>query len=74
VVVPVCAAEGKVFGVAEELLPLIVERLDEAHSVAMLRCLMNEANTGTVRVVLRQLLSAAKQLFPIALESLTKQR
>jgi predicted GTPase len=74
VVVPVCAAEGKVFGVAEELLPLIVERLDEAHGVGMLRCLMAEADTGSARVVLRQLVKAAKQLLPVALESLTKRR
>jgi uncharacterized protein len=74
VVVPVCAAEGKVFGVAEELLPLIVERLDEAHAVGMLRCLMAEANTGTVRVILRQLIDVAKRLLPVALEALTKGR
>jgi predicted GTPase len=70
--VPVCAAAGKVAGVAEELLPLLVEHLDEAHSVGMLRCLMNEANTGSIRVVLRQLLTTAKQLFPVAWESLSK--
>jgi hypothetical protein len=72
IVVPVCVAEGKISGVAEELLPLIVEHLDDAHSVGMLRCLMNEANTGSVRVILRQMLSAARQLLPVALESLTR--
>jgi predicted GTPase len=72
IVVPVCAAEGKVFGVAEELLPLIVDRLGEAHGVGMLRCLMAEANTGTARVILRQLVSVAKQILPVALEAVTK--
>jgi hypothetical protein len=72
IVVPVCTTEGKVFGVAEELLPLIVEHLDEAHGVGMLRCLMAEANTGTVRVVLRQLVDVAKRLLPVALEALAR--
>lgn len=72
VVVPVCSAEGKVFGVAEELLPLIAGQLDEAHGVGMLRCLMAEANTGTARVILRQLVAVAKRLLPLALEALAK--
>jgi GTPase Era involved in 16S rRNA processing len=72
VVVPVCAAAAKVCGVAEELLPLIVGRLDEAHGVGMLRCLMAEANTGTVRVILRQLVELAKRLVPVALETLAR--
>ena len=74
IVVPVCVAEGKVFGVAEELLPLLVERMDEAHAVGMLRCLMAEANTGTVRVILRQLLELARRILPMALEVVTKGR
>ena len=69
-IVPVCAAEGKTFGIAEELLPLMVERLDEARGVGMLRCLMAEANTGTARVVLRQLVAVGKRLVPVALEVL----
>lgn len=73
-VAPVCAAEGKLFGVAEELLPLIVDRLDEAHGVGMLRCLMAEANTGTARVIFRQLVSVAKRILPVALEVVTKGR
>jgi hypothetical protein len=54
-------------------LPLIVERLDEARGVGMLRCLMAEANTGTARVILRQLVAAAKRLLPVALEALAAQ-
>jgi predicted GTPase len=73
-VVPVCAAAGKAYGVAEELLPLIVARLDEAHGVGMLRALMAEANTGTVRIILRQLVDVAKRLLPVALEVLAKGR
>ncbi len=70
VVVPVCTAEGKVYGVAEELLPLVTEQLDEAHGVGMLRCLMAEADTGKVRVILRQLVEVGKRLLPVALEVL----
>jgi predicted GTPase len=73
-VVPVCASAGKAYGVTEELLPLIVERLDEAHGVGMLRCLMAEANTGTVRIILRQLVDVAKRLLPVALEVIAKGR
>jgi predicted GTPase len=73
-VVPVCASEGRAYGVAEEMLPLIVARLDEAHGVGMLRALMAEANTGTVRIILRQLVDVAKRLLPVALEVLAKGR
>jgi predicted GTPase len=61
-VVPVCAAEGKVFGVEEWLLPAIVRRLDEVHAVALLRCLKAEADMGKVRKFFRQLLAAGKSL------------
>lgn len=72
VVVPVCTAPGKIYGVAEELLPLLAERLDETHGVGMLRCLMAEANPGTARIIFRQLVALAKKAVPVAWEALAK--
>ncbi len=66
--VPVCGAPGKVYGVTEWLLPTVAELLDEAHAVALLRCIRAEANTGQVRKVFRQLLEAGKQTARVALE------
>jgi uncharacterized protein len=60
--VPVCSAPGKVYGVEEWLLPTVVELLDEAHGVALLRCLRAEADANKVRRVLRQLLAAGTEL------------
>jgi predicted GTPase len=60
-VVPVCAAPGKVYGVDEWLLPAMTELLDEAHAVALLRCLKAEFDLAKVRKVFRQLLAAGKQ-------------
>jgi predicted GTPase len=59
-VVPVCVAEGRVYGVQEWLLPTVVELLDEARAVAMLRCLRAEKDAGKVRKVFHQLLEAGK--------------
>jgi predicted GTPase len=67
-VVPVCAAAGKIWGVEEELLPAVIERLDEAHGVALLRCLKGEKDTGKVRKIFEQLLAAAKQAARIVWE------
>jgi predicted GTPase len=58
---PVCTAEGKVYGVQEWLLPALMNLLDQAHAVALLRCLRAEADTGKVRRVFEQLLSAGKE-------------
>src|SRR5262249_53938991 len=38
-VVPVCAVPGKVHGIDEWFLPALTQLLDEAHAVALLRCL-----------------------------------
>jgi predicted GTPase len=61
-VVPVCVAPGKVYGVEEWLLPALAELLDQAHAVALLRCLRAEADTGKVRKVLSQMVAAGKEL------------
>jgi predicted GTPase len=60
--VPVCSAEGKVYGIEDWLLPAIANQLDEAHGVALLRCLHAEIDTGKIRKVFRQTLAAGKQL------------
>jgi predicted GTPase len=61
-VVPVCVARDKVYGVQEWLLPRLVELLDEARAVALLRCLYAEADAGKLRKTLGQLLQAGKHL------------
>jgi predicted GTPase len=58
-VLPVCTAPGKVYGIEEWLLPAVAEQLDEAHGVALLRCLRAEIDENKVRKVLHQLLAAA---------------
>jgi uncharacterized protein len=60
VVVPVCASAGKVYGVDEFLLPEVMQRLDEAHGVAFLRCLRAEKDAGKIRKVFYQMLEAGK--------------
>jgi hypothetical protein len=59
-VVPVCTAPGKVNGVEEGLLPALAGLLDEAHAVALLRCLRAEVDTGKIRRIFSQLLAAGK--------------
>jgi predicted GTPase len=68
-VVPVCAAEGKVYGVQEWLLPAMTRLLDQAHAVGLLRCLRDEADAGKVKKVFEQLLAAGKQAAKILWES-----
>jgi predicted GTPase len=60
--IPVCSAAGKTYGVEEWLLPAIVEFLDEARAVALLRCLRAEANMEKVHRLFRQTLQAGKEL------------
>jgi predicted GTPase len=71
-VVPVCVAEGKVWGVEEGLLPALVLLMDEAHAVAMLRCLRAEADTRKVRRVFDQLLATGKQGAKILWEAMLR--
>ena len=71
-VVPVCAAPGKVYGIQEDLLPALARQLDEAHAVALLRCLYDEANERKVRKVFGQLLAAGQQALHILWESIKK--
>jgi predicted GTPase len=57
-IVPLCTAPGKVYGLDEWFWPTLAELLDEAHAVALLRCIRGEANTGKVRKLLHQLVEA----------------
>jgi predicted GTPase len=66
-VLPVCAAPGRVFGIQEALLPQIVEQLDEARGVGLLRCLFAEADAHRIRKVFDQALQAGRQLVRAAL-------
>ncbi len=66
-VVPVCAAEGKAFNVTEELLPAVLGRMDEAHAVALLRCLRAELDRDRVRKVVRQVLAAGREVAKVAI-------
>jgi predicted GTPase len=60
-VAPVCTAAGKIYGIDEWLLPALAEQLDEAHGVALLRCLRAEIDETKVRKVFHQLLAAAQE-------------
>jgi small GTP-binding protein len=73
-VVPVCAAEGKVYGVNEWLLPALANLLDEAHAVGLLRCLRAEFDAAKIRKVFHQLLAAGKQMGKVLLRSLAQPR
>ncbi|HEX3149144.1 MAG TPA: GTPase [Gemmataceae bacterium] len=59
--VPCCTADGKEWGIQEELLPEIVARLGEAKSVSLLRCLHAEADEGKVRKIFSQLWAAGRK-------------
>jgi uncharacterized protein len=68
-VVPVCVAEGRVYGVEEWLLPTLVELLDEGRAVGMLRCLRAEVDAGKIRKVFEQLLAASKEAATVLLHA-----
>ena len=72
VVIPVCAAPGKVYGVDEFLLPEVMQKLDEAHAVALLRCLRAEKDTGKIRKVFSQLLAVGKAAGQITWQGLVR--
>jgi predicted GTPase len=60
--VPICSLPGKVHGIQEWFLPTVLELLDEAHGVALLRCLRAEADAAKIRRIFQQLLAAGRQL------------
>jgi predicted GTPase len=59
--VPACAAEGKVYGVEEAVLPAVANMLDEVRGVALLRALRAEADRDRVRRVFQQMLATGKE-------------
>lgn len=71
-VVPVCTAVGKVHGIEEELSPAIAAQLDEAHGVALLRCLRAEIDEVKIRKVFHQLLAMASEASRILWDSLSR--
>ena len=44
----------------EFLLPAVMQKMDEAHGVAFLRCLRAEKDAGKIRKVFSQMLEAGK--------------
>ena len=61
-VVPVCAAEGRLLGVRDDLVANVVSRLKEARGISLLRALHAEANVGRVSRVGEQVFAAGKQV------------
>jgi predicted GTPase len=66
-IVPVCTDPAKIYGIDEWLLPTIVQFLDEARAVALLRCLHAEARTDKMGKVFRQLLETGKKAAQVLL-------
>jgi predicted GTPase len=64
-IVPICGTAGKVYGIDEELLPVLVEKLGEARAVAFLRVLRAEADAGKTRKVVEQMMRAGKEIVNI---------
>ena len=64
-VAPVCTAAQKAYGIEEWLMPALVELLEEARAVGLLRCLKAEADTGKISKVFHQLAAAGKDAFKI---------
>lgn len=63
-VVPVCAdnRHDRTWGIAEELLPLMVEVLDDAHSVALLRAFESLMDRDRWKTLLKQMHRGGRQL------------
>jgi predicted GTPase len=72
-VVPVCTAVGKVYGVDEWFLPAVMELLDEAHAVGLLRCLKAEMDTGKVRKVFHQLVAVGREAVKVLWANVPRQ-
>jgi predicted GTPase len=72
-VVPVCTAIDRVFGINEWLLPVVLNLLDEAHGVGLLRCLRAEFEADKIRKVFSQLLAAGKESGKILWRTLMKE-
>ncbi len=71
-VIPVCVAPGKIYGVQEWLIPTISANLDDAHGVAILRCLKAEVDTRKIRRIFDQVLASARDGANVLWKSLRK--
>jgi predicted GTPase len=71
-VVPVCTAAGKVFGIEEGLLPALLQALDEARAVALVRCVRGEASAARARKLMQQILAVSVQAGKLILDRLAK--
>lgn len=71
-VVPVCAAEDRqrVWGVYEQLLPVLLNTLGDARGCALLRTLHNELDRDRIQLVFRQLGQACSGLLRAGLTQL----
>jgi predicted GTPase len=70
--VPLCTAPGKVYGLEDWFVPTMAQLLDEAHAVALLRCIKAEADTGKVRKVFRQMWKSSTQIARLLWQMTTK--
>ena len=71
-VVPVCAAEGKVLNVRDELVVRVASRLIEARGISLLRALHAEANIGRVSKIGSQIYAAGREVLGNILKSVPK--
>lgn len=67
-VVPVCAAPGKEYGISENLLPVMSALFNQAQAVALLRVLNVERNQGKVKRVFEQLFALGKGIMQVLSE------
>jgi hypothetical protein len=67
-IVPVCLVPGKIWGIDEELLPRMLEKLGEARAVAFVRLLHREAKSDGVGKALSQLWRSGKELLRAAVK------
>jgi predicted GTPase len=65
-VVPVCTLPGKVYGVQEHLVPMLIGLLDEARGVSVLRLMTQERNWDKLAKAYAQALSLAKEVWRVA--------
>jgi predicted GTPase len=63
--VPVCTAAGKEFGMTDDLLPELADRLDDARGAALLRTFNAEAEAARRRRVVNQVLNAGREALRI---------
>ena len=72
--VPVCAAHGREYGVKDELLATLANRLDEARGVQFLRVLHAEAAADKTKKVIGQALNAGKEALKLLWQNAQKPR